>query len=333
MQDVLRYVLTANAPETKDNDFTWKDFQARNNNELVAIFGNFVNRVTVLTHKYVGGKVPSPGSLTQNDRETLEAIKRYPARIGDSLERFRFREASQDVMNLARMGNKYLADEEPWKVIKEDPDRAGTILYVGLQVAAALSILSEPFLPFTSAKLKVMLRGDLLGAKLGWNSLSTAQILLPEGHQIGKSELLFRKIEDSEIQAQLDKLQATKKSNEMKESAIAPQKETVNFEDFSKMDLRVGTILSAEKMPKTKKLIVMKVDTGIDTRTIVSGIAEYFNPEELIGKKVTVLANLAPRPLRGVESQGMILLAEGPDGGLVFMTPEDLSVPNGSQIN
>ena len=333
MQDVLRYVLTANAPETKDNDFTWKDFQARNNNELVAIFGNFVNRVTVLTHKYVGGKVPSPGSLTQNDRETLEAIKRYPARIGDSLERFRFREASQDVMNLARMGNKYLADEEPWKVIKEDPDRAGTILYVGLQVAAALSILSEPFLPFTSAKLKVMLRGDLLTAKLGWNSLSTAQILLPEGHQIGKSELLFRKIEDSEIQAQLDKLQATKKSNEMKESAIAPQKETVNFEDFSKMDLRVGTILSAEKMPKTKKLIVMKVDTGIDTRTIVSGIAEYFNPEELIGKKVTVLANLAPRPLRGVESQGMILLAEGPDGGLVFMTPEDLSVPNGSQIN
>jgi methionyl-tRNA synthetase len=333
MQDVLRYVLTANAPETKDNDFTWKDFQARNNNELVAIFGNFINRVTVLTHKYVGGKVPSPGSLTQNDRETLEAIKRYPASIGDSLERFRFREASQDVMNLARMGNKYLADEEPWKVIKEDPDRAGTILYVGLQVAAALSILSEPFLPFTSAKLKVMLRVDLLGAKLGWNSLSTAQILLPEGHQIGKSELLFRKIEDSEIQAQLDKLQATKKSNEMKESAIAPQKETVNFEDFSKMDLRVGTILSAEKMPKTKKLIVMKVDTGIDTRTIVSGIAEYFNPEELIGKKVTVLANLAPRPLRGVESQGMILLAEGPDGGLVFMTPEDLSVPNGSQIN
>ena len=333
MQDVLRYVLTANAPETKDNDFTWKDFQARNNNELVAIFGNFVNRVTVLTHKYVGGKVPSPGPLTQNDRETLEAIKRYPAGIGDSLERFRFREASQDVMNLARMGNKYLADEEPWKVIKEDPDRAGTILYVGLQVAAALSILCEPFLPFTAAKLKAMLGGDLLAAKLGWNSLSTAEILLPEGHQIGKSELLFRKIEDSEIQAQLDKLQTTKKSNEMKESTVAPQKETVNFEDFSKMDLRVGTILSAEKMPKTKKLIVMKVDTGIDTRTIVSGIAEYFNPEELIGKKVTVLANLAPRPLRGVESQGMILLAEGPDGGLVFMTPEDLSVPNGSQIN
>ena len=333
MQDVLRYVLTANAPETKDNDFTWKDFQARNNNELVAIFGNFINRVTVLTHKYLQGQVAAPGVLAKNDLETLKAIKTYPGKITESLERFRFREASQDLINLARLGNKYLADEEPWKVIKQDPDRAGTILYVGLQVAAALSVLSEPFLPFTSKKLKDMLRLQPTNTTLAWDTLVTDEILLPEGHVIGKSELLFRKIEDAEIQIQLDKLKATKKGNEMNETSVAPQKETVSFEDFSKMDLRVGTILSAEKMPKTKKLVVMKVDTGIDTRTIVSGIAEYFNPEELVGKKVTVLVNLAPRPLRGVESQGMILLAEGPDGGLVFMAPEEDGIPNGSPVN
>ncbi len=332
MQDVLRYVLTANAPETKDNDFTWKDFQARNNNELVAIFGNFVNRVTVLTHKYLGGQVPSPGVLSENDRNTLDAIRNYPGTIGNSLQRFRFREASQDLMNLARMGNKYLADEEPWKVIKENPERTSTILYVGLQVAAALSVLSEPFLPFTAAKLRKMLRLDPVDTAPGWDSLVANQILLREGHQIGKSELLFRKIEDAEIQAQLTKLENTKKENAMSDTSVTPQKDTIVYEDFTKMDLRVGTILEAEKMPKTKKLIVMKVDTGIDTRTIVSGIAEHFSPEELIGKKVTVLVNLAPRPLRGVESQGMILLAENPDGRLVFVSPEDRTAHNGAPI-
>ncbi|UCE69111.1 MAG: methionine--tRNA ligase [Flavobacteriaceae bacterium] len=331
MQDVLRYVLTANAPETKDNDFTWKDFQARNNNELVAIFGNFINRVTVLTHKYLGGQLPSPGVLSENDRNTLEAIKMYPDTIGNSLQRFRFREASQDLMNLARMGNKYLADEEPWKVVKENPERASTILYVGLQVAAALSVLSEPFLPFTAAKLKKMLRLDPDVAP-GWKSLMTDQVLLPQGHRIGNSELLFRKIEDAEIQAQLDKLENTKKENAMSDTSVTPQKDTIVYEDFAKMDLRVGTILEAEKMPKAKKLIVMKVDTGIDTRTIVSGIAEYFSPEDLIGKKVTVLVNLAPRPLRGVDSQGMILLAENPDGSLIFVGPEEDSTPNGAPI-
>lgn len=331
MQDVLRYVLTANAPETKDNDFTWKDFQARNNNELVAIFGNFINRVTVLTHKYLGGQLPSPGVLSENDRNTLEAIKMYPDTIGNSLQRFRFREASQDLMNLARMGNKYLADEEPWKVVKENPERASTILYVGLQVAAALSVLSEPFLPFTAAKLKKMLRLDPDVAP-GWKSLMTDQVLLPQGHRIGNSELLFRKIEDAEIQAQLDKLENTKKENAMSDTSVTPQKDTIVYEDFAKMDLRVGTILEAEKMPKAKKLIVMKVDTGIDTRTIVSGIAEYFSPEDLIGKKVTVLVNLAPRPLRGVDSQGMILLAENPDGSLIFVGPEEGSTPNGAPI-
>jgi methionyl-tRNA synthetase len=331
MQDVLRYVLTANAPETKDNDFTWKDFQARNNNELVAIFGNFINRVTVLTHKYLGGQLPPPGVLSENDRNTLEAIKMYPDTIGNSLQRFRFREASQDLMNLARMGNKYLADEEPWKVVKENPERASTILYVGLQVAAALSVLSEPFLPFTAAKLKKMLRLDPDDAP-GWKSLMTDQVLLPQGHRIGNSELLFRKIEDAEIQAQLDKLENTKKENAMSDTSVTPQKDTIVYEDFAKMDLRVGTILEAEKMPKAKKLIVMKVDTGIDTRTIVSGIAEYFSPEDLIGKKVTVLVNLAPRPLRGVDSQGMILLAENPDGRLIFVGPEEDSTPNGAPI-
>jgi methionyl-tRNA synthetase len=245
MQDVLRYVLTANAPETKDNDFTWKDFQARNNNELVAIFGNFINRVTVLTHKYLDGWIPSPGTLSENDRNTLEAIKKYPETIGNSLHRFRFREASQDLMNLARLGNKYLADEEPWKVIKEHPERTGTILYVGLQVAAALSVLSEPFLPFTSSKLRKMLRLENANGAMEWDSLATNEILLPEGHQIGKSELLFRKIEDAEIQAQLDKLENTKKENEMSDTAVAPQKDTIVYDDFSKMDLRVGTMLEA----------------------------------------------------------------------------------------
>ena len=332
MQDVLRYVLTANAPETKDNDFTWKDFQARNNNELVAIFGNFINRVVVLTHKYFEGNVPKPGEAEPTDTEALKALRGFPDRISDCLDRFRFREGLQELMNLARLGNKYLADEEPWKVIKEDPERVQGILFTALQLAAGLAVVSEPFLPFTAAKLRKILNFSQLPEATSWNGLGETNTILPGGHRIGQSELLFRKIEDAEIEAQLKKLENTKKENEMPETSVNPQKETIVYEDFTKMDLRVGTILEAEKMPKTKKLMVMKVDTGIDTRTIVSGIAEYFTPEELIGKKVTVLANLAPRPLRGVESQGMILLAENPDGRLVFVGPEDGEAANGAPI-
>ncbi len=328
-QDVLRYALTANAPETKDNDFTWKDFQARNNNELVAIFGNFINRVAVLTNKYYDGIVPEPNTLTTVDEETLAAIKAYPSVISSSLERYRFREASQELMNLARLGNKYLADEEPWKVIKVDEARTQTIMYVALQIASALATLSEPFLPFTSAKLKTILNTE----ENSWEDISTKTVLLPAGHQLGKSELLFSKIEDSEIQIQLDKLEASKKANEAANKVVEPQKDTIAFEDFTKLDIRVGTILEAEKMPKTKKLLVLKVDTGIDTRTIVSGIAESFKPEDIIGKKVTVLVNLAPRKLRGVESQGMILMTETPEGKLVFVNPDDTNVSNGLHIS
>ena len=340
MQDVLRYTLTANAPETKDNDFTWKDFQARNNNELVAIFGNFINRVVVLTNKYFDGVVPGPNQFTQIDKDTLDTLKSYPGKISDSIERYRFREASQELMNLARLGNKYLADEEPWKVIKEDKDRVQTIMYVALQIAAALAVLAEPFLPFTSAKLKRILsisenttsqNPDL--AELSWPDVTKKEALLPKGLQIGEPELLFRKVEDEEIQAQLSKLEATKKVNESENKTVMPQKETINFEDFTKMDLRVGTILEAEKMPKTKKLLVLKVDTGIDTRTIVSGIAESFSPEEIIGRQVTVLVNLAPRALRGVESEGMILMTENKEGKLIFLNPSEEGVANGEPIN
>ena len=317
-QDVLRYVLTANAPETKDNDFTWKDFQARNNNELVAIFGNFINRVVVLTNKYYDGIVPKPSDLKQVDEDTLATIKAYPNVIASSIERYRFREASQELLNLARLGNKYLADEEPWKVIKEDASRTKTIMYVALQIASALATLSEPFLPFTSNKLK----GILNTKGIGWNDISNKTILLPEGHQIGKAELLFSKIEDKTIQIQLDRLEASKKANASENRVVHAQKDRITFEDFTKLDIRVGTILEAEKMPKTKKLLVLKVDTGIDIRTIVSGIAESFTAEEVVGKKVTVLVNLAPRALRGVESQGMILMTETPEGNMVFVNPD-----------
>ena len=321
-QDTLRYALTANAPESKDNDFTWKDFQARNNNELVAIFGNFINRVVVLTNKYYEGVVPEPSELSQIDHETLTKMKAYPAVIESSIERYRFREASQELMNLARLGNKYLADEEPWKVIKEDEARTKTIMYVALQIASALAILSEPFLPFTSKKLKGILCHSELDLASTWEDVSTKDVLLPANHTIGKAELLFNKIEDKEIQLQLDKLQASKKANEIANATVEPQKETITFEDFTKLDMRVGTIIEAEKMPKAKKLLVLKVDTGIDVRTIVSGIAESFTAEEVIGKKVTVLVNLAPRALRGVESEGMILMTETPDGTLVFVNPD-----------
>jgi len=331
MQDVLRYTLTANAPETKDNDFTWKDFQARNNNELVAIFGNFVNRVVVLTHKYYEGVVPEPSEFSPVDKEALIELQKYPTIIANSLERYRFREASQELMNLARLGNKYLADEEPWKVIKEDGERVKTIMFVALQLATGLSILAEPFLPFTSAKLKNILNGRAI--EKGWDQVKLDGTLLPKGHPINKAELLFRKIEDKEIQTQLDKLEATKKANENQNKALMPQKDTITFDDFTKLDMRVGTILEAEKMPKTKKLMVLKVDTGLDTRTIVSGIAESFKADEIIGKKVTVLVNLAPRKLRGVESEGMILMAEDEEGKLVFVNPDEEGVENGGTIN
>lgn len=333
-QDVLRYALTANAPETKDNDFTWADFQARNNNELVAIFGNFINRVVVLTNKYYDEIIPEPAAFSTVDEETLSAVKAYPAVISSSIERYRFREASQELMNLARLGNKYLADEEPWKVIKLDEARTKTIMFVALQIASALATLSEPFLPFTSNKLKEILNVTSSAVEMSWNDISSRDVLLPAGHQIGKAELLFSKIEEETIQAQIDKLLATKKANEADKKAVEPQKDTITFEDFTKLDIRIGTILEAEKMPKTKKLLVLKVDTGIDTRTIVSGIAESFSPEEVIGKKVTVLVNLAPRALRGVESQGMILMTETPEGKLVFVNPDaNQETKNGLQIS
>tara|TARA_R110002051_G_scaffold149010_2_gene221549 strand:- start:7602 stop:9698 length:2097 start_codon:yes stop_codon:yes gene_type:complete len=339
MQDVLRYTLTANAPETKDNDFTWKDFQARNNNELVAIFGNFINRVVVLTNKYYAAQVPTAGIFSEIDTKTLLEVKKYPEIISSSIERYRFREAGQELMNLARLGNKYLADEEPWKVIKQDEERVKTIMFVALQIAAALAVLSEPFLPFTARKLKVILGFSASDSKeknqIGstWNAVAEKDILLPAGHQIGAGELLFSKVEDETIQAQLDKLEATKKANENANKEVMPQKDTITFEDFSKLDLRVGTIVEAEKMPKAKKLLVLKVDTGIDVRTIVSGIAESFIPEAIIGKKVTVLVNLAPRALRGVDSEGMILMTEDADGKLVFVSPDTAGVSNGETIN
>ncbi|MCL6267007.1 methionine--tRNA ligase [Flagellimonas myxillae] len=333
MQDVLRYALTANAPETKDNDFTWKDFQARNNNELVAIFGNFVNRVAVLTHKYYDGVIPEPATFSDGDKQTLEALKKFPSTLSSSVERYRFREGSQELMNLARLGNKYLADEEPWKLIKTDEERVKTIMFVALQIATGLAVLSEPFLPFTSQKLKNILNIGSGGVESSWQSVAEKETLLPSNHQINKSELLFRKIEDKEIEAQLAKLEATKKSNEQMNKETTPQKETITFDDFTKLDMRVGTIVEAEKMSKANKLLVLKVDTGLDTRTIVSGIAESFTPEEIVGKKVTVLVNLAPRKLRGVESEGMILMTENQDGKLVFVNPDEEGVGNGETIN
>ncbi|EAZ96939.1 methionine--tRNA ligase (methionyl-tRNA synthetase) [Flavobacteria bacterium BAL38] len=328
-QDSLRYALTANAPETKDNDFTWKDFQARNNNELAAIFGNFINRVVVLTNKYYNGIVPAPNEFSEVDEQTLAELKAYPAVISSSIERYRFREALGELMNVARLGNKYLADEEPWKMVKENPARVQTQMYVALQIASALAVLSEPFLPFTAKKLSNILKIDALG----WNDVTTKTDLLTAGHQIGQAEILFAQIEDAEIQKQLDKLEATKTANKVENAKAEPQKETASFEDFAKIDLRIGTIIEAEKMPKANKLLVLKVDTGIDVRTIVSGIAEHFTPEEVIGKRVTVLVNLAPRALRGVESEGMLLLTNNAEGKLVFVNPDAEGVINGAMIS
>jgi len=354
-QDVLRYALTSNAPETKDNDFTWKDFQARNNNELVAIFGNFINRVVVLTNKYYDGRVPEPNAFSDIDEATLTELRAYPAVIASSIERYRFREALVELMNLARLGNKYLADEEPWKVIKTDEERVKTQMYVALQIATALSVLSEPFLPFTAAKLKDMLKLDerprpvvaygivdetlsanearLNHHKTSWNDVAIKQELIAPNHHIGQAELLFAKIEDEEIQKQVDRLEATKTANKADNKTVEPQKDLITFEDFSKMDIRTGTILEAEKMPKANKLLVLKVDTGIDVRTIVSGIAESFKPEDIIGKRVSVLVNLAPRNLRGVDSQGMILMTQNAEGKLVFINPDADGVGNGEVIS
>ncbi len=332
-QDVLRYVLTANAPETKDNDFTWSDFQARNNNELVAIFGNFINRVVVLTNKYYDGFVPEASDFSEIDKQTLKELQAYPAVIASSIERYRFREAQQELINVARLGNKYLADEEPWKTIKTDEARTKTVMYVALQIASALSILSEPFLPFTSEKLREILHLEKGENELIWSDVAAKTELIKPGHQIGKGSLLFSKIEDEQIQKQLDKLEASKKANEAMNKTVEPEKETIQFDDFTKLDMRVGTIIEAEKMPKTKKLLVLKVDTGIDVRTIVSGIAESFKAEDVVGKKVTVLVNLAPRKLRGVESQGMILMTETAEGKLSFVNPSEAGVENGATIN
>jgi len=325
-QDVLRYVLCANAPENKDNDFTWKDFQNRNNNELVAILGNFVNRALVLTHKYFEGKIPEVTRLLESDQAVLEEIKTIAAKVEQSLEQFRFREAIKTAMDLARLGNKYLADTEPWKLIKTDPERVKTILNLSLQITANLTLLLDPFLPFTTTRLRGFLRFD----RTSWDLIGSPD-LLASGHSIEKTSLLFEKIEDEQIQAQLDKLLNTKEENE-EVPAVAPQKEEITFDDFTRMDLRTGTILEAEKVAKTKKLIKMQVDLGFEKRNIVSGIAEYYQCESLPGKKVCVLANLASRKIKGIESQGMILLSENPDGSLYFVEPGPEAV-NGSEIN
>ncbi|NQU32946.1 MAG: methionine--tRNA ligase subunit beta, partial [Bacteroidetes bacterium] len=324
-QDVLRYVLTANAPETSDNNFTWKDFQARNNNELLAIFGNFVNRTLVLTQKYFDGIVPDCDNLDKESINTLKEIAKYPEIISSSIERYRFREALSELMNLARLGNKYLTDMEPWKIYKTDPEKVKQILNVSLQIVANLSILCEPFLPFTSDKLQKMV--NIGGLK--WIDAGKSD-LLKAGHQLNKPALLFERIEDSTIKHQVQKLLDTKKENEEAEPAT-PTKPTIEFDDFVKMDIRTGTILEAEKVAKTKKLLKLLVDTGIDKRTVVSGIAEYYKPEDIVGKKVSILVNLAPRKLRGIESQGMILMAEDKDGKLCFVSPVD-DVANGSEI-
>ncbi len=319
-EDVLRYVLCANAPETKDNDFTWKDFQARNNSELVAVLGNFVNRALVLTKKYYDGVIPERGALTEYDEATIEELQKIKASLERNIEHYHFREALKDAMAYSRIGNKYLADTEPWKVVKTDPERVKTILNIALQITANTAIAIEPFMPFSAEKMLKMLAVD----KFGWEQLGSME-LLAAGHTIGEAQLLFEKIEDDVIQAQLDKLEASRKAKLAAEAAqnVTEQKAEVTFDDFQKMDIRVSTILEAEKVAKTKKLLKLTIDTGIDKRTIVSGIAEYYTPEQLVGRQVLVLANLAPREIKGIESRGMILMAEDALGRLVLVQPED----------
>jgi methionyl-tRNA synthetase len=325
-QDVLRYVLCSTMPETKDNDFTWKDFQARNNNELVAVLGNFVNRALVLTNKYFDGRVPLQGELTEGDRDTLAEIPRLKEAVESNLESFRFREALKSAMDLARLGNKYLADNEPWKVIKTDPVRVGTVLNLSLQIAANLAVITEPFLPFSAAKISNFL--NLGGIK--WNDSGRGD-LLKTGHLLGQPSLLFEKIEDEAIELQLQKLEHTKTMNSQVTPVVKPQKEDISIDEFGRMDIRTATILEAVKVPKTKKLMQLKIDTGMDIRTVVSGIAEYFEPETLIGKQICLLANLAPRDIKGIRSQGMILLAEDANGRLIFVSPED-KMGNGGEV-
>jgi len=326
-QDVLRYVLTANMPETKDNDFTWKDFQTRNNSELVAILGNFVNRAMVLTQKYFEGKVPVAAEMLEYDKETVAEIPRIKQAIESNLEEFRFREALKEAMNLARLGNKYLADTEPWKMYKQDPERVATILNISMQITANLSILLEPFLPFTANKIRKMI--DFADNK--WEHAGNIN-LLKAGHQLNEPSLLFDKIEDDAIETQLAKLQATKEANAQKQVVnVQPQKDSISYDDFSKMDIRIGKVLEAERVPKTQKLMKLKVDTGIDTRTLVSGIAEHFTPEQVVGRQVAILVNLEPRSIKGIESHGMILMAEDADGKLKFVQPSD-NVANGSTV-
>ncbi len=325
-EDVLKYVLTANAPETKDNDFTWKDFQARNNNELVAVLGNFVNRALVLTQKYFDGEVPEPGKLMAYDIDTLAAVSAIKSEVEKSLDSFRFREALKNAMDLARLGNKYLADEEPWKLFKTDQKRVKTILNICLQITANLTIILDPFLPFSMEKL----RGFLNLGRQEWKNLGSTD-LLTAGHRVNQPQLLFEKVEDHVIDAQLQKLLNTKKTNEAAVSKAKAAKDSIEFDDFSKMDIRVGTVIEAEKVPKTKKLLKLKIDTGIDKRTVVSGIAEYYEPDDLIGKQVSILVNLEPKKLKGIPSQGMILCAEDADGTLTIVSP-DQKVRNGSEI-
>ena len=329
-QDVLRYVLTANAPQTADNDFSWKDFQSRNNSELVAIFGNFVNRAVVLTHKYFGGVVPAPGELLDIDRETLGQIPELRRSIEENIENYRFREALRDAMAIARLGNKYISDTEPWKVAKEDMDRCGTILWVSLQICADLAIAFEPFTPRAAGKLR-----NMLGVSPSWDDLG-ADELVPAGHAIGEAELLFSKIEDAEIEAQLEKLRRIREEREAREKAeaatrVVPQKDECSFEDFEKMDIRTATVLEAEKVKGADKLLRLTIDTGLDRRVIVSGIAQYYAPEDIVGRQICILANLKPRTIRGIESQGMILMAQQPDGTMRFVTPA-APVLNGSKV-
>ena len=325
-QDVLRYVLTANAPETKDNNFTWKDFQARNNNELVAVYGNFVNRALQLTKKYYDGVVPAAGELTDYDRQTIAEFKDVKAEVERLIENFRFRDAQKEAMNLARIGNKYLADSEPWKVIKTDPERVKTVLNLSLQLVANLAIAFEPFLPFSSQKLRMMLNMD----EVEWDRLGATD-LLPEGHVLGAPALLFEKIEDSVVEAQVQKLLDTKKANEAANFKAAPVKETIPFEQFEGLDIRVGKVIESEKVKKSKKLLKFLIADGAENRTIVSGIAQYYDPEQLIGKQVCYIANLAPRTINGIESQGMILSAVNFDDSLSVVTV-DREVANGSQV-
>jgi methionyl-tRNA synthetase len=346
-EDVLRYVLCANAPETKDNDFTWKDFQTRNNSELVAILGNFVNRAVVLTHKYFEGEVPAPVDLQKEDEEVLSQIPAIKAAIEESLENFRFREALKETMNLARLGNKYLADTEPWKLVKTDMERVATILNVSLKICANLTIALDPFLPHSTQKLRYMLNLK----PLGWEELGSPTILQP-GHIIKEARLLFDKIEDSAVEAQIAKLEATRTANsvaggspsesgpaaendkngkEISGVKLLPQKEECTYEDFSKMDMRTATVLEAERVPKTDKLMKLTIDTGIDIRTIVSGIAEHYTPEQMVGRKICILANLAPRTIRGIESKGMILMASDENGNMQLVSPVE-DIVNGSSI-